>query len=42
MEHDEVYGKCVLTVYVFDSVQFFIFAKTLLIAKNKTLLPFSQ
>ncbi len=35
MEHDAVYGKFILTVYVFDSVQFCIFAKNLPIAKNR-------
>ncbi len=41
MEHDEVYGKFILTIYVFDSVQFCIFAKNLPIAKNR-LLPFDS
>ncbi len=40
MEHDEVHGKFILTVYVFDAVQFCIFAKKLPIAKNRHCFPF--
>ena len=34
MEHDEVYGRFVLTVYVFDSVPICILAKNCLLQKT--------